>query len=88
MVLLEDNFDVVSNYFMVDSYMSLLAMYSDSNEQLFNFFKENDPIWNESYLEPFKETIKKFKEVHEKMTENQKDKEYMINKLVSEHINK
>lgn len=52
-ILLEDNFDIVSNYFLVDSYLSLLSVTSDTNEKIIKFLKENDPIWNESYLEPF-----------------------------------
>jgi hypothetical protein len=52
-VLLEDSFDVISNYFLVDSYMSLLTVTSSSNDKIFSFFKENDPIWNESFLESF-----------------------------------
>ncbi len=69
-VLLEDNFDVVSNYFLVDSYLSLLSISSDSNDKILKLLKENDPIWSESYLEPFQNTIKNFKEQHEKLSEH------------------
>ena len=61
-VLLEDSFDVASNYFLVDSYLSLLAVTSQTNDKIFKFLKADDPIWKESHLEPFQSTIKNFRE--------------------------
>lgn len=87
-VLLEDSFDVASNYYLVDSYLSLLALTSDSNEKTLKFLAENDPIWSQSFLQPFQAVIQNFKEQHEKMADHQKDKESLAQRFVSEIIQK
>ncbi len=85
-VLLDDSFDVISNYFLVDSYLSLFAITSDSNEKIIQQFKDSDPIWSENYLDSYENIVKNLKEQHEKMTERQSDKETLTQKLVGDII--
>lgn len=44
-IFLDDEFDFISNFYLMDSYLSLLAVTSETNDKIFNFLKENDPIW-------------------------------------------